>query len=676
MNRLKLWLYLALLLCAGAANLVGLSRWLTRRAIAQVDRELTHAVAQVDARSRLLAMEAAHLADAVARDPAALQALSSEGEAHAASVAQAAAQSARGSAADPATTLLVAISGRGWRTSSVNGAPVQSDPQLDSLVSGAAADAARREGYVVVGDALYYLVATPAGRGAAVAVGVPAGSTWLALLRMSTGADVTLLLDQRPPRGTLSPDQSQLVANAVHGGTGVVSVGTLPSQPASFGVPLPAPSLPLLFASAPAYRANPVALRGLPGGVVVLSQPMGPPLAPVVGYVWVALAGLVILLLGGVGTALSITDEQETVVPKDLLAAADRITRRDFTARAPVMAGSLGTVAAALNCAAEAARSAGAIAEPAPFQGAVAEASPAHDADAGEPHDAFAGLFAPHPQEEPAAEPSALPEPMSAEVPASLRESPAAQESPAPLEQAAGPATSGGLDSAPEEAPADAPAAVREPSAAEASMAAFPAAAAPEPAAAEPAAADETAEPPMHRLSAQVGELFTAAAPEPEPAPGAEPLTVPPLMAPAAENGALAHAPEPDGSLYGPLGAAPTGAAGLAARESLLEPEPAPAPRPEPTPQSALRPAEPPPAEPAPVPALDGDEEHWRVTYDEFLKVREQCGESRQGIPYDRFRLKLQKNREQLVAKYGCRTVRFQVYVKEGRAALKASPVR
>jgi len=28
------------------------------------------------------------------------------------------------------------------------------------------------------------------------------------------------------------------------------------------------------------------------------------------------------------------------------------------------------------------------------------------------------------------------------------------------------------------------------------------------------------------------------------------------------------------------------------------------------------------------------------------------------------------------VQKYGCRTVRFQVYVKDGRAALKATPVR
>ena len=37
---------------------------------------------------------------------------------------------------------------------------------------------------------------------------------------------------------------------------------------------------------------------------------------------------------------------------------------------------------------------------------------------------------------------------------------------------------------------------------------------------------------------------------------------------------------------------------------------------------------------------------------------------------------KLRNNREALQAKHGCRSVKFQVYVKDGRAALKASPVR
>jgi hypothetical protein len=37
---------------------------------------------------------------------------------------------------------------------------------------------------------------------------------------------------------------------------------------------------------------------------------------------------------------------------------------------------------------------------------------------------------------------------------------------------------------------------------------------------------------------------------------------------------------------------------------------------------------------------------------------------------------KLQSNRDQLIAKYSCRTARFSVYVKDGKAAIKATPVR
>ena len=62
--------------------------------------------------------------------------------------------------------------------------------------------------------------------------------------------------------------------------------------------------------------------------------------------------------------------------------------------------------------------------------------------------------------------------------------------------------------------------------------------------------------------------------------------------------------------------------------------------------------------------------------YREFVATRERCGESADGLTYERFAVKLRKNREQLMQKYACRTVRFQVYVKEGKAALKATPVR
>ena len=70
------------------------------------------------------------------------------------------------------------------------------------------------------------------------------------------------------------------------------------------------------------------------------------------------------------------------------------------------------------------------------------------------------------------------------------------------------------------------------------------------------------------------------------------------------------------------------------------------------------------------------DEEHFQEVYTDFVAQRERCGESADGLTYERFATKLRKNRDQLMSKYGCRTVRFQVYVKDGKAALKATPVK
>jgi hypothetical protein len=86
------------------------------------------------------------------------------------------------------------------------------------------------------------------------------------------------------------------------------------------------------------------------------------------------------------------------------------------------------------------------------------------------------------------------------------------------------------------------------------------------------------------------------------------------------------------------------------------------------------------PAVPAPrvQPVGGGGEEeaHFQETFRDFLATRQRCGEANDGMTYDKFAAKLRKNKEQLVQKYNCRTVRFQVYVKEGKAALKATPVK
>jgi hypothetical protein len=78
------------------------------------------------------------------------------------------------------------------------------------------------------------------------------------------------------------------------------------------------------------------------------------------------------------------------------------------------------------------------------------------------------------------------------------------------------------------------------------------------------------------------------------------------------------------------------------------------------------------------VPYDENEEEasHFANVYDEFLQTKKQCGESQAGLTMDKFLQKLRDNKAQLVAKHGCRTVRFSVYIKDGKAALKATPVR
>ncbi|HEX8818459.1 MAG TPA: MXAN_5187 family protein [Archangium sp.] len=70
------------------------------------------------------------------------------------------------------------------------------------------------------------------------------------------------------------------------------------------------------------------------------------------------------------------------------------------------------------------------------------------------------------------------------------------------------------------------------------------------------------------------------------------------------------------------------------------------------------------------------EEHHFQEVFREFAATRNECGEPNDGLTYDKFVAKLRKNKEQLVQKYACKTVRFQVYVKEGKAALKATPVK
>jgi hypothetical protein len=68
-------------------------------------------------------------------------------------------------------------------------------------------------------------------------------------------------------------------------------------------------------------------------------------------------------------------------------------------------------------------------------------------------------------------------------------------------------------------------------------------------------------------------------------------------------------------------------------------------------------------------------EAEFRQVYRDFIETKQACGEPVEGITYDKFSGKLRSNRQQLITRYACKTVKFQVYVKDGKAALKATPV-
>jgi hypothetical protein len=77
-------------------------------------------------------------------------------------------------------------------------------------------------------------------------------------------------------------------------------------------------------------------------------------------------------------------------------------------------------------------------------------------------------------------------------------------------------------------------------------------------------------------------------------------------------------------------------------------------------------------------PAADGFDEatHFREVYAEYLSLRRECGENSDGLSYDKFENTLIKTRDQVLQKHPAKGVRFTVYVKEGKAALKAAPLK
>jgi hypothetical protein len=180
----------------------------------------------------------------------------------------------------------------------------------------------------------------------------------------------------------------------------------------------------------------------------------------------------------------------------------------------------------------------------------------------------------------------------------------------------------------------------------------------------------------------------------PPPAAGSRPNPPPPFQgtmnmgaSPAFGAPAVAPAPTPP-----PAAGAPPPAAGLSATVASAPANKAPPPFPAPSAPGAM----------ATKDQKADEEEHtmvaqpsadllaatgggaavadpaaeWHQVYEEFLKTKRECGEPTDGLTFEKFQQTLKKNRDALIQRHGCKRVKFSVYVKEGRASLKATPVR
>lgn len=66
----------------------------------------------------------------------------------------------------------------------------------------------------------------------------------------------------------------------------------------------------------------------------------------------------------------------------------------------------------------------------------------------------------------------------------------------------------------------------------------------------------------------------------------------------------------------------------------------------------------------------------YQSLYREFITIKKKCGEPTAGFTYEKFLAAVNKNREQIIKRHNAKDVRFSVYEKNGKAALKAKPLR
>jgi hypothetical protein len=74
--------------------------------------------------------------------------------------------------------------------------------------------------------------------------------------------------------------------------------------------------------------------------------------------------------------------------------------------------------------------------------------------------------------------------------------------------------------------------------------------------------------------------------------------------------------------------------------------------------------------------AVPSKAEEWLAVYQQFVATKQQCGEDTENFTYEKFELTLKKNEAAILQRHSATSVKFTVYVKDGKAALKASPIR
>lgn len=74
------------------------------------------------------------------------------------------------------------------------------------------------------------------------------------------------------------------------------------------------------------------------------------------------------------------------------------------------------------------------------------------------------------------------------------------------------------------------------------------------------------------------------------------------------------------------------------------------------------------------APSAEDEQRQWREVHAQFLAKRRECREPE--VSYEVFAQTLQRSKDQLMGRVSCRGVSFAITVKDGRATLRAAPLR